>query len=72
MADEVPDGRRALRGDAFVGPTQVARELGLGRRTVRAAIQTGALPSYTFGARAKVRVTDVRAWVEAHRQPPRR
>jgi excisionase family DNA binding protein len=68
MADEVPDGRRALRGDSLVGVTQVARELGLGRRTVRRAITTGELPSYAFGHRQKLRVADVRCWIEKHRR----
>jgi excisionase family DNA binding protein len=68
MADELPDGRKALRGDSLVGVSRVARELGLSKRTVRRAITTGELATYVFGQRKKLRVTDVRSWVEAHRR----
>jgi excisionase family DNA binding protein len=69
-ADELGDGRRALRGDAFTSVGKAARDLGLGERTVRHAIATGALPTYVFGRRARLKVADVRAWVEANRRRP--
>lgn len=71
MADELGDHRRALRHDAFTGVTKAARDLGIGERLVRAAMERGDLPTYRFGARARLKVADVRAWIERHREPRR-
>jgi len=54
--------------DRMVGLTKVARDLGLGRATLRQAVARGELATYVFGQRQRVRVADVRAWVEAHRR----
>jgi excisionase family DNA binding protein len=71
MADELRDGRRALRGDAFTGISRAARDLGLGERTLRQAVTSGALPTYVFGQRKRLKVADVRAWLERCREPRR-
>lgn len=63
-----PDSLRAAR---LVGITTAARELGLGQRTLRQAIARGELPLYRVGARGKLGVNDLRAWLERHRVPPR-
>jgi len=64
-----PPGRlEALARDRFTGVTKAARDLGLGERTVRAAIATGELPVYVFSRQARLRIVDVRAWLERHRR----
>ena len=69
VADDggLPAGRRALRGDSLTGVTRAARDLGLGQRTVRQAIAAGELPTYVFGQHRRLKVADVRAWIERHR-----
>src|SRR5262245_57630726 len=64
MANELGD-RRALRTDVFTGIGKAARALGLGPRTVRQAVERGELPAYVFGQRKRVKVADVRRWVES-------
>jgi excisionase family DNA binding protein len=71
MADELGDHQRALKSDRFVGLGRVARELGLGLRTVQRAADAGVLPTYRLGVRRKVRVADVRRWIETCRVPRR-
>ena len=71
MADEFEARRAALRRDALVGLGQVARELGIGVRQVQRAADSGALPTFRVGARRKVRVIDVRGWLESCREPRR-
>jgi excisionase family DNA binding protein len=72
MADDEREMRRGtLRRDTLVGLGQVARQLGLGVRTVRQAADAGALPTYRLGVRRKVKVADVRAWIESCREPRR-
>jgi hypothetical protein len=54
MADDGLETRRGtLRRDTLVGLGQVARELGLGVRTVQRAADAGALPVYRLGLRAR-------------------
>jgi excisionase family DNA binding protein len=65
--DGIGPRRRALAADSFTGVTKAARDLGLGERTIRAAIERGELPSYVFGVQRRVRIVDVRAWIAAHR-----
>jgi len=48
--DELGPNLRALRRDRFVGVTKVARDLGLGEKTVRAAIAAGELPVYVLAS----------------------
>ena len=70
MADDgngLPPGRRSLRGDSFTGVTRVARDLGLNEKMIRRAVTAGELPSYVFGVQRRVKVSDVRAWLERHR-----
>lgn len=71
MAAELGPGRRALVTECMVGVTKAARDLGVGEKTLRRAIATGELPTHVFGRRHRLKVTDVRAWIDAHRQPPR-
>jgi excisionase family DNA binding protein len=54
--------------DRMIGLTKAARDLGLAHRTLRRAVSSGELPTYVFGQRARVKVTDLRAWIERHRQ----
>jgi len=70
MADELGD-RRALRSDVFTGIGKVARDLGIGERVVRQAVARGDLPTYVFGQRKRVKVADVRPWLESCREPRR-
>jgi excisionase family DNA binding protein len=63
-----PAGLEALTRDRFTGVTKAARDLGLGQRTVRAAIAAGELPTYVFGVQRRLRIVDVRAWLERHRR----
>ena len=64
-----PPGRLdALARDRFTGVTKAARDLGIAERTVRAASATGELPTYVFGVHRRVKVVDVRAWLERHRR----
>lgn len=60
-----------LGRDRFTGVTKAARDLGLREDTLRRACASGQLPTYVFGQRVRVRVTDVRAWIETHRRSPR-
>jgi excisionase family DNA binding protein len=64
--------RRALATDAFTSPGKASRELGLSRRWLHDAVARGEVDAYRFGARTRVKVADVRRWLEQHRQPPRR
>jgi len=59
-----------LGGDSFTSVGKAARDLRLGARTLRQAIQSGELPTYVFGKGARLKVADVRAWIEAHRRRP--
>jgi excisionase family DNA binding protein len=69
MANESVDARRrALTQDAFTGISKASRDLGLGERTLRQAVTSGELPSYVFHQRARLKVADVRRWIEQHRQ----
>jgi excisionase family DNA binding protein len=63
-----PPGLEALSRERFTGVTKCARDLGLAERTVRAAIAAGELPTYVFGAQRRLRIVDVRAWLEKHRR----
>jgi len=63
-----PARLEALSRDRFSGVTKVARDLGLAERTVRAAIAAGELPTYVFGVQRRLRIADVRAWLERHRR----
>jgi hypothetical protein len=49
-------GRRALRADAFTG--KAVRDLGLGQRTLRQAVERGELITYVFGQRNRVKVAN--------------
>jgi len=71
MGDELGDARRALRGDAFTGVTRASRDLGISERWLRDAIARGEVPTYRLGSRARVKVADVRRWLETRRTPPR-
>jgi excisionase family DNA binding protein len=62
--------RPALTAESFTGITKAARDLGLGVRTLRQAVERGELPAYVFGQRARLKVSDVLAWIEAHRRRP--
>jgi excisionase family DNA binding protein len=62
--------RRALATDAFTSPGKASRDLGLGRRWLREAVARGEVDAYQFGARTRVKVADVRRWLEAHRRRP--
>ena len=48
-----------------------ARETGITRKRLRAAISAGALPAYQVGAWLRVRLGDVDRWLEFHRYPKR-
>jgi excisionase family DNA binding protein len=50
---------------------KAAKDIGIGERVVRQAMQRGDLPVYRFGARARLKVRDVRAWLETRREPRR-
>jgi excisionase family DNA binding protein len=63
----IPPGRRSLWGESFTGVTRCAKQLGLSERTIRAAIRDGSLPIYRFGMQARLKVSDVRLWIERHR-----
>jgi hypothetical protein len=65
MADELAYGRRALRGEAFTGIVRAARDR---ERVVRQAVARGELPTYVFGQRKRLKVSDVRRWIAAHRE----
>ncbi len=60
--------RPSVARDRFVGLTKAARDLGLGKRTLRGAVDRGELATYVFGQRARVKVSDLRAWIETHRR----
>jgi excisionase family DNA binding protein len=60
--------QRPVARDRFIGLTKAARDLGLGKRTLRAAVDRGELTTYVFGQRARVKVSDLRSWLEAHRR----
>ena len=60
--------RPPVARDRFTGLTKAARDLGLARRTLRRAVDHGELPTYVFGQRARIKVADLRAWLEAHRR----
>ena len=70
MAAEIGPARRALTGDSFTSVGKAARDLGLAERTVRQAVAGGEFPAYVFGQRARLKIADVRRWVEAHRRRP--
>jgi len=57
-----------LARERLTGLTRAARDLGLSRHTLRRAIDQGELPTYVIGRRARVKVSDLRAWLESHRQ----
>lgn len=61
-------GLEALARDRFTGVGKAARDLGLAERTVRAAIAAGELPTYVFGVQRRLRIVDIRAWLERHRR----
>jgi excisionase family DNA binding protein len=63
-----PPRLEALARDRFTGVTKAARDLGLAERTIRTAIATGELPTYVFGVQNRLRIVDVRAWLERHRR----
>jgi excisionase family DNA binding protein len=67
----MPENVEALARERFTGVTKVARDLGLGERTIRNAVERGDLPSYVFGQRVRIRVVDVRGWLDRCRQRPR-
>jgi excisionase family DNA binding protein len=66
--DRRPDA--ALARERFTGITKAARDLGVAERTVRRAIETGDVPTYVLapGGRARIKVADVRAWLERCRR----
>jgi excisionase family DNA binding protein len=71
----MPPDRRpdtALARDRFTGITKAARDLGLAERTVRGAVAAGQIEAYVFGQRARIKVADVRAWLDRCRRAPRR
>ena len=45
-----------------------ARRLGIGRRQIDRAVESGALPVYDMGAWPRVRWADVTQWVEAQQR----
>jgi len=63
-----PAKLEALARDRLTGVTKVARDLGIAERTVRAAIAAGELPVYVLNRQTRLRVVDVRAWLEKHRK----
>ena len=60
--------RPPVARDRFIGVYRAARDLGLAHRTLRSAIQRGELATYVFGQRARVKVADLRAWIETRRR----
>jgi hypothetical protein len=52
-----------------VGPA--AKHYGIGPRPVRAAIRRGELATYQIGQWTRIRLGDLAAWIESHRQPAR-
>jgi excisionase family DNA binding protein len=71
----MPPDRRpdtALTRDRFTGIGKAARDLGLAPRTVRSAVAAGQIDAFVFGQRARIRVADVRAWIERCRRAPGR
>jgi excisionase family DNA binding protein len=48
--------------------TKAARDLGLAERTIRAAIEQGEIPYYVFGTQRRLKIADVRTWIERHRR----
>jgi hypothetical protein len=51
----------------FTGIGKAAWNLGLGQHVVRLGVARGDLPT-VFGQRKRVKVSDVRAWIESHRK----
>jgi excisionase family DNA binding protein len=70
MAADEDARRRALALDRLTGITKASRDLGIGPRTLRKAIAAGEIPSYRIGARMRLRLVDIRGWLEAHRRRP--
>jgi excisionase family DNA binding protein len=70
MATAIGPARRALTGDSFTSVGKAARDLGLAERTVRRACDAGQIDTYVFGQRARIKVADVRAWIERCRRRP--
>lgn len=66
----MPIDRRleALATDRMTGITKASRDLGLGERTLRAAVSSGELPAYVFGRRQRLKLRDIRTWLERHRR----
>jgi excisionase family DNA binding protein len=54
--------------DRFTGVSKAARDLGLSKHVLRRAVRRGELETYVFGQRARIKVADLRAWVEQHRR----
>jgi excisionase family DNA binding protein len=54
--------------DRFTGVSKAARDLGLSKHVLRRAVRRGELETYIFGQRARIKVADLRAWVEQHRR----
>ncbi len=68
--DGIPPGRRSLRGESLTGVTRAARDLGIAERWFRQAIAAGELPTYVFGQQRRLKISDVRCWLERHRVKP--
>jgi excisionase family DNA binding protein len=54
--------------DRFTGISKAARDLGLSKHVLRGAVRRGELETYVFGQRARIKVADLRAWLETHRR----
>lgn len=51
----------------WLGPEDVALELGVGKMTVYRLLQAGAIPGYRFGRRYRVRPEDLAAYIRDSR-----
>src|SRR5262245_56825711 len=62
-------GRLSLGHETLVGITRASKALGLSERVLRAAVRNGELAAYALppGLRARVKISDLRRWLEMHR-----
>ena len=59
----------AHNGYPLVTLATAARETGITRKRLRAAISAGTLPAYQVGAWLRIRLADIDRWLEDHRYP---
>jgi len=72
VADDggLPVGRKALRGDSLTGICRASRDLGIAERWLRQAVRSGELPVYRLNVQVRLRVSDIRRWLESRRMRP--